>query len=130
MAFAVWSVAIDAASWIETSTRLPRRSPSRSRAKIAISVPDAIKDNELVEFLPGYVVFQQGEESDFLYYLAEGVYSVVINGKHVDNLTPDDILIGEMSFLLEEERSATVVATRSASRSSARLGSGSRGRAA
>ena len=34
-----------------------------------------------------------------------------INGKHVDYLTPDDILIGEMSFLLEEQRSATVLAT-------------------
>lgn len=77
----------------------------------ASSVPGVMKDNELVEFEPGDVVFQQGEESDFLYYLAEGVYSVEINGKHVDNLTPDDILIGEMSFLLEEERSATVVAT-------------------
>ena len=77
----------------------------------ASSVPGVMKDNELVEFKPGDVVFQQGEESDFLYYLAEGVYSVEINGKHVDNLTPDDILIGEMSFLLEEQRSATVVAT-------------------
>ena len=77
----------------------------------ASSVPGVMKDNELVEFEPGDVVFQQGEESDFLYYLAEGVYSVQINGKHVDNLTPDDILIGEMSFLLEEQRSATVVAT-------------------
>ena len=77
----------------------------------ASTLPPVFSDNEVVDFQPGDLVFQQGEESDYLYYLAEGTYRVEVDGKHIDNLTPDDVLVGEMSFLLEEVRSATVVAT-------------------
>ena len=76
----------------------------------ASNLPQVIKDNEVVEFRPGDIVFRQGEESDFLYYLAEGNYRVEVNGNRVDNLTPVDVLLGEMSFLLEDRRSATVIA--------------------
>lgn len=74
------------------------------------NIPGAFRDNEVVEFKQNDIVFKQGEESDFLYYVAEGEYRVEVNRKHIANLTPDDILIGEMSFLLEESRSATVIA--------------------
>jgi len=74
-------------------------------------IPEAFRDNEVVKFKPGDVVFRQGEDSDFLYYVAEGEYKVIVNGNHVANLTSDDILVGEMSFLLEESRSATVIAS-------------------
>ncbi len=68
------------------------------------------RDNEIVAVQPDDVVFHQGEESDFLYYVADGEYRVEVNGRHVANITPHDILMGEMSFLLEESRSATVTA--------------------
>lgn len=73
-------------------------------------IPEAFRDNEVMEFKPNDIVFRQGEESDFLYYVAEGEYRVEVNRNHIANLTTDDILIGEMSFLLEETRSATVIA--------------------
>lgn len=74
-------------------------------------IPEALRNNEVVEFKPGDVVFRQGEESDFLYYVADGEYTVMVNQNHVANLSTDDILMGEMSFLLEETRSATVIAS-------------------
>lgn len=57
----------------------------------------------------GYVC-QEGEESDFLFYIVSGTFNVYSRGKLVSNLTPDDIFLGEMSFLLSNRRSATVVA--------------------
>ncbi len=76
----------------------------------AANIPSVIRDNEVLTCAPGAVIFEQGEASDFLYYVAEGIYRVEVNGNHVANLTPDDMLMGEMSFLLEETRSATVTA--------------------
>ncbi|HEX7927939.1 MAG TPA: cyclic nucleotide-binding domain-containing protein [bacterium] len=73
-------------------------------------VPSAFRDNETVIVAQGDVVFRQGEESSFIYYLAEGEYQVVVNGRPVGIITPEDVLMGEMSFLLEETRSATVIA--------------------
>lgn len=73
-------------------------------------IPGAFRGNEIVECQPGDVIFRQGEESDFLYYVAEGEFHVKVNNHHVANITPSDVLMGEMSFLLEEQRSATVIA--------------------
>jgi hypothetical protein len=73
-------------------------------------IPSVLRDNETVECQAGDCVIRQGEDSDFLYYVAEGEYRVLVDGKHVANLSPADVLMGEMSFLLEETRSATVIA--------------------
>ncbi len=73
-------------------------------------LPSAFKNSEIVPVQPGEVVFRQGEESSFIYYMAEGEYRVVVNEREISTLNPTDILIGEMSFLLEERRSATVIA--------------------
>lgn len=56
-------------------------------------------------------VIRQGEQSDYLYYIARGHYDVIVNGTPVSMLSPDDILMGEMSFLLHNRRVATVRAT-------------------
>jgi anti-sigma regulatory factor (Ser/Thr protein kinase) len=74
------------------------------------AIPVVMRDSEVVQVAPGDVVFRQGEESDFLYYVAEGEYRVEVDGVHVANITPNEMLMGEMSFLLEESRSATVIA--------------------
>jgi CRP-like cAMP-binding protein len=42
--------------------------------------------------------------------VASGTYRVLVDGRHLATLTPADVLMGEMSMLLEETRSATVVA--------------------
>ena len=75
------------------------------------NIPGVLRDNEIVNCKAGDVIIRQGESSDFLYYVAEGEYRVLVNGNHVANLSPADVLLGEMSFLLEETRSATVIAT-------------------
>lgn len=62
----------------------------------------------------GQYVCQEGEESDFLYYIVSGTFLVYSRGKLVSALTPDDIFLGEMSFLLSNRRSATVVAKEAA----------------
>lgn len=74
------------------------------------AIPGALRDNEMLECAPGDVIFNQGEASDYLYYVAAGEFQVVANGHQVATLTPADMLMGEMSLLLEETRSATVIA--------------------
>ena len=74
------------------------------------TVPLVFQDQETVDFQPEDLVFKQGEESNFLYYIAEGEYRVEVDDKQVAVITPADILMGEMSFLLQEIRSANVIA--------------------
>lgn len=74
------------------------------------TVPLVFQDHETVRVKAGDIVFRQGEDSDFLYYVAEGEFRVEVNEKRLATITPADILMGEMSFLLQETRSATVTA--------------------
>ena len=74
------------------------------------TVPLVFKDDDTLEVQPDQIVFRSGEESDFLYFVAEGEYRVEVEGKKIATITPADILMGEMAFLLQEKRSATVVA--------------------
>lgn len=72
--------------------------------------PSIFHDVEAKTFSAGDVVFKQGEESNFLYYIVKGEYDVIVNDQVVSTLTPNDIFLGEMSFLLNNRRSATIVA--------------------
>ena len=56
----------------------------------------------------GTVVIREGDNSDYLYYIAKGHYDVLVGERVVSSLSPDDIFMGEMSFLLNNRRSATV----------------------
>ncbi|WPD24053.1 MAG: cyclic nucleotide-binding domain-containing protein [Candidatus Electrothrix scaldis] len=56
----------------------------------------------------GETVFQQGESSSSLYYIVNGHYDIIVNNRIVSCLNSDDIFMGEMSFLLNNQRSATV----------------------
>ena len=82
----------------------------KHRVNASSFVPAAFSGSDVLECSPGDVVFRQGEESNFLYYVAEGEYRVEVNGVPVAVVTPADILVGEMSFLLKDRRSATVIA--------------------
>jgi anti-sigma regulatory factor (Ser/Thr protein kinase)/CheY-like chemotaxis protein len=57
---------------------------------------------------PGEIVFREGEAGDFLYYIAKGRYEVIVRDVVVSTLSADDILMGEMAFLLNNRRTATV----------------------
>jgi CRP-like cAMP-binding protein len=63
---------------------------------------------ETVSFETGEVVFNQGDPGTFLYYITQGEYEVLVDNTQVSTLTPDDFFVGEMSFLLNKHRSATV----------------------
>ena len=58
----------------------------------------------------GQVVFRYGEQGNSMYYIVKGQYDVIVNGRTVSSLSPDDVFMGEMSFLLNNRRSATVTA--------------------
>jgi hypothetical protein len=70
--------------------------------------PRGFGDSEIVETNKGDIIFREGESSDFVYYIASGRYSVFHKARHVGMLKPGDIFMGEMSFLLNNRRSATV----------------------
>lgn len=72
------------------------------------NTPRGFGDSEVVETSKGDIIFREGESSDFLYYIASGQYSVFHKARHVGMLKPADIFMGEMSFLLNNRRSATV----------------------
>jgi len=73
------------------------------------SIPAIFDAAQERAFEDGQYVCSEGEESDYLYYIVSGTLYVYSKGKLVSALTPDDIFMGEMSFLLSNRRSATVV---------------------
>ncbi len=72
-------------------------------------IPGIFVASPELRFEDGQYVCSEGEESDYLYYIVSGLLYVYSKGKLVSALTPDDIFLGEMSFLLSNRRSATIV---------------------
>ncbi len=72
-------------------------------------IPAIFESSQELVFEDGQYLCSEGEESDYLYYIVSGTIYVYSKGKLVSSLTPDDIFMGEMSFLLSNRRSATVV---------------------
>ena len=70
--------------------------------------PTFFSERDEVRFSEGDIVFTQGDESNYFYYIVSGVYEIIANGIAVSRLTPVDLFLGEMSFLLNNRRSATV----------------------
>jgi hypothetical protein len=78
---------------------------SRERSVVTPGVLGAM---ETTDVEAGQTVFTYGEPSDYLYYIVKGTYEIIVNDRTVSVLSPDDIFMGEMSFLLNNKRSATV----------------------
>jgi len=74
-------------------------------------VPAGFSREQIVHVKKGDIVLREGEPSDYLYYISSGTYDVLHNDLPVGNLSPQDIFMGEMSFLLNQRRSATIKAT-------------------
>lgn len=66
-----------------------------------------LKDEYISE---GTTILKQGDRSSYLYFISKGRYLVSVDDKPVSILTPDDIFMGEMSFLLNGKRSASITA--------------------
>ncbi len=76
----------------------------------AHTVPGIFQNQEETIFRDGDTVFTEGEESNYLYYIVSGQLEVYSSNELVSTLGPEDIFLGEMSFLLNDRRSATVIA--------------------
>ncbi len=74
------------------------------------SVPPGFIQAEPRHLAPGDVVFRENALGDHLYYIVSGEYDVFVGKKVVARLNPSDVFMGEMSFLLGNRRTATVVA--------------------
>jgi len=72
-------------------------------------VPSIFSEQQETKFEDGEVIFKEGEASNFLYYIVSGVLDIYSGDRLVSKLSPDDLFLGEMSFLLSNKRSATVV---------------------
>lgn len=72
------------------------------------STPAGFSGEEAIFPKKGDIIFREGESSDFLYYIASGKYNVYHKGRRVGVLDSSDIFMGEMSFLLNNRRSASV----------------------
>ena len=78
--------------------------------KVSNATPRIFSDQGVITLSVGEEVFREGEASNDLYYIISGRLGVYRGELHLATLTPDDIFIGEMSFLLGNTRSATVKA--------------------
>ena len=77
-------------------------------ASVEQEIPLGFKHEQVVVVKKGDMILKENDPSDFLYYISSGKYSVLHNGSPVGILTPQDIFMGEMSFLLNERRSASI----------------------
>ncbi|QEN05576.1 cyclic nucleotide-binding domain-containing protein [Thiospirochaeta perfilievii] len=72
--------------------------------------PGGFDTEEVLTLNKGDVVFREDELGDFLYYIIAGTYNVYVEEVLVGRITPSDVFMGEMSFLMQNHRSATVIA--------------------
>lgn len=72
-------------------------------------MPGIFVDHDEVLFEDKQVIFKEGEYSNHLYYIVSGELSIYRNDQLVSTLSPEDLFLGEMSFLLANKRSATVI---------------------
>jgi len=76
---------------------------------IANNIPGIMIPFKTVEYKRHEIVCHQNEPSTDLYFIVSGRYGVYANGKLISVLTPNDMFIGEMAFLLNDRRSATIM---------------------
>ena len=78
---------------------------------VEYEVPAGFVREQIIHVKKGDVVLREGDLSDCLYYISSGTYEVLHNDICVGSLSTQDIFLGEMSFLLNQRRSATIRAT-------------------
>ena len=72
--------------------------------------PAGFSTEEMLIVKEGDVVVRSGDPGDSIFYISSGTYKVVHHGKIVGRITPEDVFLGEMAFLLNRDRSASVIA--------------------
>ena len=74
------------------------------------AVPGKMSQFETIEYKDREVVCREGEYSNDLFFILSGRFAVYANKKLATVLTPNDLFIGEMAFLLNDRRTATILA--------------------
>ncbi len=77
---------------------------------VSSSIPGIMIPFKAVEYKKYDIICRQNEPSNDLYFIVSGRYGVYANRKLISVLTPNDMFIGEMAFLLNDRRSATIMA--------------------
>jgi CRP-like cAMP-binding protein len=72
--------------------------------------PAGFSTEEMLMVKEGDIVVRAGDPGDSIFYISSGIYKVVHHGKTVGRITPEDVFLGEMAFLLNKDRSASVIA--------------------
>ena len=62
-----------------------------------------------IRLLPEQTLFLQGDEGDNAYLINQGILDVIVDEKKVGYMTEGE-LFGEMALLLNQKRSATIIA--------------------
>ena len=75
------------------------------------AIPGFIQNLDTIHYKDKEIVCRQNDLSNDLYFIVSGRYAVYMNGRLSAILTPADMFIGEMAFLLDDRRTATVIAT-------------------
>lgn len=73
------------------------------------TVPQAMTNFETIKYTDRQVVCRQNEPTNDLFFIISGRFAVYSGRRLVSVLTPNDVFIGEMSFLLNDKRSATIL---------------------
>jgi len=73
------------------------------------TIPPGFIQTKPRNLAPKDVVFWENTNGDHIYYIISGEYDVFVGGKEIARLGPSDVFMGEMSFLLGNRRSATVI---------------------
>ena len=77
---------------------------------VSNTVPGIMIPFKVIEYKRNDIICRQNEPSNDLYFIVSGRYGVYANRKLISVLTPNDMFIGEMAFLLNDRRSATIMA--------------------
>jgi CheY-like chemotaxis protein len=72
------------------------------------TTPGLFRNMTPLDVEEGQEILHEGESSTYLYYIVKGTYDILVGGNVVSTLTADDMFMGEMSFLLNNRRSASV----------------------
>ena len=83
----------------------------KSQKNSSNNIPGVIRTFETVTFKDREVICRENEPTNDLYFIVSGKYAVYSGRKLVSVLTPNDMFIGEMAFLLNDRRSATILAS-------------------
>jgi anti-sigma regulatory factor (Ser/Thr protein kinase) len=76
---------------------------------ITNTVPGIMKPFDTIDYKDKEVVCHENEISNDLFFIVGGRFAVYSGRKLVSVLTPNDMFIGEMAFMLNDRRSATVL---------------------